>query len=85
MPLPRPKKDTPPIFVVCASDDQVVDIAGTINLVNTFHGMGLRPALCMYSRGGHGFGMKKQGLPSDHWIDRFYEWSVAEKLTSPVE
>jgi hypothetical protein len=21
-----------------------------------------------------GFGMRKQGLPADHWIDRFGEW-----------
>lgn len=85
MSLPKPKKDTPPVFVVCASDDQVVDISGTIKLVNTLHSMGMRPALCMYSKGSHGFGMRKQGLPSDHWIERFYEWAIAEKLTSPVE
>jgi hypothetical protein len=28
----------------------------------------------MYAKGGHGFGMRKQGLPSDHWIERFGEW-----------
>ena len=32
----------------------------------------------MYTKGGHGFGMRKQGLPSDQWIQRFYEWGVAE-------
>ena len=34
----------------------------------------------MYAKGGHGFGMKKQGLPSDNWIERFYEWSIAEEI-----
>lgn len=30
--------------------------------------------LHIYAKGGHGFGMRKQGLPADHWIDRFGEW-----------
>jgi acetyl esterase/lipase len=34
--------------------------------------------LHIYSKGGHGFGMNKQGLPSDGWIDRFAEWLQAQ-------
>ena len=30
--------------------------------------------LHMYAKGGHGFGMRKHGLPTDHWIDRFADW-----------
>jgi hypothetical protein len=30
--------------------------------------------LHIYSKGGHGFGMRKQNLPVDHWIDRFADW-----------
>jgi dipeptidyl aminopeptidase/acylaminoacyl peptidase len=30
--------------------------------------------LHMFAKGGHGFGMRKQNLPTDHWIDRFAEW-----------
>jgi hypothetical protein len=30
--------------------------------------------LHMFAKGGHGFGMRKQGLPSDDWIDRFWDW-----------
>jgi len=39
-------------------------------------------ALQMFAKGGHGFGMKKQGLPSDQWIERFHDWAVAENLTT---
>lgn len=39
--------------------------------------------LHMYSKGGHGFGMKKQGLPSDNWISRFYDWAMAEGFVIP--
>lgn len=30
-----------------------------------------------YARGGHGFGMRVQQLPSDSWIDRFLDWCAA--------
>ena len=34
-----------------------------------------KPAeLLMFAKGGHGFGMNKQNLPSDRWIERFADW-----------
>jgi acetyl esterase/lipase len=40
-----------------------------------------RPAeLRVYSKGGHGFGMRRQHLPSDHWIDRFADWLDVQGL-----
>ena len=30
--------------------------------------------LHLYAQGGHGFGMRKQNLPTDLWIDRFADW-----------
>ena len=34
----------------------------------------------MYAKGGHGFGMKKQNMPSDQWIERFGEWLDGQAL-----
>ncbi len=34
--------------------------------------------LHIYASGGHGFGMRKQGLPSDQWIERFADWLQAQ-------
>jgi hypothetical protein len=34
--------------------------------------------------GGHGFGMKKQGTSSDHWIDEFYYWLDAQGFSRPT-
>jgi hypothetical protein len=34
----------------------------------------------IYAQGGHGFGMRKQGKPSDHWIERFAEWLQGQGL-----
>jgi hypothetical protein len=30
----------------------------------------------IYRRGQHGFGMVKQGAPSDRWIVLFHDWLV---------
>jgi lysophospholipase L1-like esterase len=40
----------------------------------------------MYAKGGHGFGMRTQNLPTDTWIDRFGDWLSAKgyiKSTTP--
>jgi predicted peptidase len=39
----------------------------------------------MYAKGDHGFGMRKQNLPTDNWIERFYDWlGVQGLLTKKV-
>jgi len=39
------------------------------------------PGVAPGSAGGHGFGLRKQGTTSDHWIDAFYDWLAAQGLT----
>jgi len=34
--------------------------------------------LHIYAQGGHGFGLRKQGLPTDTWTDRFIEWMTLQ-------
>lgn len=81
MPVQTPKKDAPPMIVICASDDPLGLAKGSVAIYNSWLNSNLNAALHMYSKGGHGFGMKKQGMPSDTWIERFYDWSVSEGLT----
>ena len=85
VPVQIPKTDAPPMIIICASDDPLGLAKGSIQLYNSWQDANLNVALHMYSKGGHGFGMRKQGLPSDSWIERFYDWSVIEGLTSKVE
>jgi len=54
-----------------------------IDLYSAWLKSGKNPAIHMYSRGGHGFGMNTQNLPSDTWIERFYDWAVAEQIVAP--
>jgi hypothetical protein len=41
---------------------------------------GHKPEVHIFSAGGHGFGMRKQGTTSDHWIDEFHYWLEAQGL-----
>jgi acetyl esterase/lipase len=72
----------PPMFLAWAEDDPLV-----LRLIVRFHDAlitaGHKPEVHVYSAGGHGFGMKKQGTTSDHWIDEFYYWLEAQGLTQP--
>jgi len=71
------QKDAPPMFVVAATDDQLGLAPDSINLYNKWLAAGKSVELHMYSKGGHGFGMRKQNLPSDQWIERFGDWLQA--------
>lgn len=42
-----------------------------LELYKAWIAAGFSAELHIYSKGGHGFGMKKQNLPVDSWIDRF--------------
>lgn len=75
--------DAPPMLAICASDDPLQLAPASVALYSAWLKDGKKAELHMYSKGGHGFGMKTQGLASDHWIDRFYDWSVTEGITIP--
>ncbi|MDO6821080.1 alpha/beta hydrolase [Zobellia sp. 1_MG-2023] len=80
-PVQDAPKNAPDLLVICASDDPLGLAPGSIEIYNSWLKAGYIPELHMYAKGGHGFGMKKQGLPSDNWIQRFYDWSVAQGIT----
>lgn len=72
--------DAPPMFVLAASDDQLGLGPQSISIYQDWI-VAKKPAeLHMFSKGGHGFGMRKQNLPSDHWIERFAEWLDVQGL-----
>jgi len=68
----------PPMLVICASDDQLGLASYSIKLYQNWIEKGNSAALHMYSKGGHGFGMRTQNLATDNWIHRFYEWLIDE-------
>ena len=83
MPIQKAPENAPPMLVICASDDPLGLAAGSIELYASWLKAGKIAGLHMYSKGGHGFGMKQQNLPSDTWIERFYD-SVGQSRTTPL-
>jgi acetyl esterase/lipase len=66
--------DAPPMFVAAATDDQLGLAPESVALYEKWTGAHKSAELHIYARGGHGFGMRQQKLPTDHWIDRFADW-----------
>jgi acetyl esterase/lipase len=65
--------DSPPLFLVVAQDDHLTS-EGVEKLHRQWNDAGLPVELHSFAQGGHGFGMVKQGLPVDHWIDLYADW-----------
>jgi acetyl esterase/lipase len=65
--------DAPPLFTVIAQDDQML-YRVVEGLYSDWTDAERSAELHIYRRGQHGFGMIKQGAPSDKWIDLFHDW-----------
>jgi acetyl esterase/lipase len=66
--------DAPPMFVVAATDDTLGLAPASVALYQQWTAAHKSAELHIYAKGGHGFGMKTQNIPTDHWIDRFADW-----------
>jgi acetyl esterase/lipase len=75
--------DAPPLFIAVANDDPFAASA-SVPLYSAWQAAGHSAELHIYSKGGHGFGMREQGLPADGWIDRFGDWLQVRGLLEPL-
>ena len=76
--------DAPPLFTLVAQDDALA-AASVVDLYAAWNEAGREAELHVYSKGGHGFGMKQQDLPIDTWIERFGDWLRVQGLLDPHE
>jgi acetyl esterase/lipase len=74
--------DAPPMFILAATDDPLGLASHSVAVYNDWTKAKKSAELHLLSKGGHGFGMRKQNLPSDHWIERFAEWLGVQGLLS---
>ena len=65
--------DAPLLFLLCAQDDEMAS-RGSLMMYSAWKAAKRPVEMHIYARGGHGFGMRKQGLPCDTWIERFVDW-----------
>ena len=63
-----------PIFIVAATDDDLGLASHSVHIYEKWMQAKQPAELHMYERGKHGFGMHKQNLPVDKWIERFGDW-----------
>lgn len=73
-------RKTPPTFIVHAIDDKAVPIANSENFVKALQTNKVPATLIKYEEGGHGFGMRKKGIPADYWDQELIKWLLARKL-----
>ena len=78
--MPTIPKSLPLIFMAWAQDDDLV-LEPVAKFLEALKAAGNKPEVHIYSAGKHGFGMKKQGTTSDHWIEEFYWWLEGQGLT----
>ena len=78
-------ENAPPMFIAAASDDQLGLAPHSTDLYDAWNMAGKPAELHMYMKGGHGFGMDKQNLPTDNWIERFGEWLEMQGLLLPSD
>ena len=81
--MPAISARLPPIFMAWAQDDAVA-LDAVVKFYEALKSAGQKPEVHIFSAGGHGFGMRKQGTSSDHWIDEFYYWLEAQGFTRPA-
>ncbi|HWX67029.1 MAG TPA: alpha/beta hydrolase [Rhodanobacter sp.] len=78
--MPAIPAKLPPIFMAWAQDDDVAR-EPMLKFYDALMAAGQKPEAHIYSAGGHGFSMRKQGTSSDHWIDEFNDWLAAQGWT----
>jgi acetyl esterase/lipase len=72
-------ENAPPLFTVVAQDDFVA-YRMIESLYSDWTDAGRSAELHIFRRGNHGFGMLKQGSPSDRWINLLHEWLADQGL-----
>ena len=78
--MPEIPRSLPPTFLAWAQDDPLV-LEHLVRFYGALTAAGNKPETHIFSAGGHGFGMRKQGTSSDHWVEDYYNWLDAQGLT----
>ena len=78
--MPAIPPHLPPVFLAWAQDDPVAREPER-RLLAALEAAGASPEVHIFRSGGHGFGLRHQDTTSDHWLEEFYNWLQAQRLT----
>ena len=70
----KPSTRRPPLYIAAATNDQLGLAEHSLRLYGTWLKDRIPVELHIYEKGGHGFGMRRQGLPTDDWMNSFVAW-----------
>jgi len=73
-------KNTPPTFIVVATDDNSVQPENSLLFYKTLQENKVSARLFTYEKGGHGFGLRKNGLKVDNWPELLKVWLITNNL-----
>ncbi len=76
--------DAPPMFIACAHDDGQNPIASTL-LYLEYKKHNIPCELHLFTKGGHGFGMRDNKQPINQWPKRCAEWMEAMGCLPSIE
>lgn len=72
--------ETPRTFLVLADDDKVVLPKNSVEFYLALKKNNIPAEMHIFQEGGHGFGIRKTGLPVDQWPNLFFDWLKAQKI-----
>jgi len=73
-PYIRIPKDTPPVFLVHATDDPVAGVENSVMMYLALKRANVPTELHVFAQGGHGFGVRQSNLPCLTWTDGCIRW-----------
>jgi acetyl esterase/lipase len=76
----RVTDQTPPTFLVHASDDEGVPVKNSLLFYEALVAHKIPAELHIYEAGGHGFGMLRGDRPADRWPEQLEPWLKAHGL-----
>jgi len=72
--------DAPPLFIAAATDDELVPVTHSLLLYNDWVQSKHSAELHIFSKGGHGFALRKKNLPVNEWTNLFLNWMNVQGL-----
>ncbi|MCK3683424.1 alpha/beta hydrolase [Maribellus sp. YY47] len=72
--------ETPPTFLILADDDAGVPPRNSIEFYSALKRNKVPAELHIFQKGGHGFGIRQEGLPANNWPNMFVDWLKARKI-----
>jgi acetyl esterase/lipase len=76
--------DAPPMFIAAATDDDLGLAPHSVDIYQKWVAAKHTAELHIFAKGGHGFGMRKQNIPTDNWIELFGNWLGLEGFLKPT-